>query len=147
MAEFLLRHHLGPETSWHVASAGTFAVDGMAASYQAIEALREKGIDLTPHRSRMLTNDIIDSAALIVVMTRQHAQEIRRRFVDAQARIRLLKSFDQGSNGGDVPDPLGCNVDAYRNIRDEIDASLLDVILHLQSHDTGDVPGTRCKKG
>ena len=134
MAEYLLRHRLGKQADWKVDSAGLFAGNGMAASQPAIEVLREQAIDLTPHRSRVVAKDIIDAATLIVVMTSTHAVELKRRFPEAQDRIYLLKSFDPGCGGGDIPDPLGGTIAHYRTIRDEIEATLPDLILYLQSY-------------
>jgi len=134
MAEYLLRRRLGKQANWQVGSAGLFTGNGMAASQSAIEVLREQAVDLTPHRSRVVTKDIIDAATLIVVMTETHAAELKRRFPEAQDRIYLLKSFDPGCGGGDIPDPLGGTTAQYRTIRDEIEATLLDLILYLKSY-------------
>ena len=134
MAEYLLRRRLGKQADWKVGSAGLFTGNGMAASQPAIEVLREQAIDLTPHRSRVVTKDIIDAATLIVVMTRAHAAELKHRFPEAQDRIYLLKSFDPGCGGGDIPDPLGGTIAQYRTIRDEIEAAMPDLILYLKSY-------------
>jgi protein-tyrosine phosphatase len=134
MAEYLLRHRLGKQADWQVGSAGLFTDNGMAASQPAIEVLREQAIDLTPHRSRVVTKNMIDTATLIVVMTSTHAVELKRRFPEAQDRIYLLKSFDPGSGGGDIPDPLGGTIVQYRTIRNEIEATLPDLILYLKSY-------------
>lgn len=134
MAEYLLQRRLGKPAEWKVGSAGLFTSNGMAASLSAIEVLREQAIDLTPHRSRVVTKDIIDTATLIVVMTATHAAELKHRFPEAQDRIYLLKSFDPGCGGGDLPDPLGGTKAQYRTIRDEIEAALPDLILYLKSY-------------
>jgi len=134
MAEYLLRHHLGSNSTWQVGSAGLAALNGFRASQPAIEVLHEKGLDLAPHRSRNVTKEMIDLATLIVVMTASHALELKQRFPEAQDRIYLLKSFDPSSRGGDVQDPIGSDVDTYRQIRDEIDSALLDLILYLKQH-------------
>lgn len=134
MAEYLLRRRLGKQADWQVGSAGLFTGNWMAASQPAIAVLREQAIDLTPHRSRVVTKDIIDAATLIVVMTATHAAELKRRFPEAQDRIYLLKSFDPGCGGGDIPDPLGGTFAQYRTIRDEIEAALPGLILYLKSY-------------
>jgi len=134
MAEYLLRHRLVKPVAWKVGSAGLFTGNGLAASQPAVEVLREEGIDLTPHRSRVVTKDVIDAATLIVVMTATHLTEIKRRFPEAQDRIYLLKSFDPGCGGGDLPDPLGGTREQYRTIRDEIKAALPELISYLKSY-------------
>jgi len=134
MAEYLLRRRLGKQAEWKVGSAGLFTGNGMAASQPAIEVLREQAIDLSPHRSRVVTKDIVDAATLVVVMTAGHAAELKRRFPEAQDRIYLLKSFDPGRGGGDLTDPLGGTIAQYRTIREEIEATLPDLISYLKSY-------------
>ena len=135
MAEYLLRHHLGAQSAWQIHSAGLAAGNGMAASEAAIEALAERKIDLTPHRSRTVTREMIDNAELIVVMTASHAREIQHRFPEARERVRRLKSFDPAGGDGDIQDPIGSDLVTYRRIRDEIDEALLDLILYLQKRE------------
>ncbi len=137
MAEYLLRHQLGKLTPWQIGSAGLFTDNGMAASPPAIEVLREQAIDLTPHRSRVITKDIIDAATLIVVMTSTHALELKRRFPEAQDRIYLLKSFNRCRSGGDIQDPLGGTKVQYRTIRNEIATALPGLILYMKSYAGG----------
>ena len=133
MAEYLLRHHLGPESPWTVESAGLFTDDGAPPSEGAVEALRARGLDLTPHRSRRLTRERIDGADLIVVMTTVQAAEVKRRFPDLQQRVHLLKTFDTGCAPGDIPDPIGGSAAVYRAVCDEIEAALLDLIVRLKA--------------
>lgn len=134
MAEYLLRHHLGPGTLWTVRSAGLEAMNGLAASQPAIETLDEFGVNLTPHRSQKVTKEMIDSATLIVVMTTSHVLELKQRFPEAQDRIYLLKSFDSSSGDKDIRDPIGGEIHTYQKIRDEINEALLGLILYLKQH-------------
>ena len=47
------------------------------ASLNAIKAMEELGIDLSQHRARQLTKDMIDRADLILTMTEGHRDFIR----------------------------------------------------------------------
>ena len=132
MAEYLLRNRLGKRACWTVASAGLCTCGGMAPSANAVGVMREDGIDLTPHRSASASKEIIDAAAMIVVMTSEHAEEIKRRFPEAGDRIYLLKSFIS-RRGGDVPDPLGGNMEHYRKVREEIKSSLSNLIKYMEA--------------
>lgn len=131
MAEQLLRQWLGPGTRWDVASAGMSALDGQPASEGALQAMREKNLDLTAHRSRKLTAAHIDDADLIVVMTEAHKRVLLQRFPQGAGRVVLLNAFSSAHPGEDVPDPFGMSRDVYRAIRDEIDAAMPDLVLHL----------------
>lgn len=131
MAEYLLRHRLGSRADVSVGSAGVFAAEGVPASTEAVQALQEKGIELKPHRSRMLAADLVASATHILVMTERHRQEVLRAYPDAAGRVRLLRSFATGGASGDIADPIGLPLSVYQRVRDEIDAAISDFILYL----------------
>ncbi|MFC1461856.1 low molecular weight protein arginine phosphatase [Verrucomicrobiota bacterium] len=133
MAEYLFRHHMGPDLTWRASSAGISAPDGVPASTLAVQLLREKGINLTPHRSQCVTKRLVNSADLIVVMTDSHAGEMIKRFPKARDKVFLLKSFGAESPGGDTRDPMGLSEDMYGKILEEIDEALLDLFVYLRS--------------
>ena len=132
MAEYLLRERLPDDSAWIVRSAGLFAGRGMLASRPAIDVLMEKGIDISAHRSRQLSNDLVDAATLIVVMTASHNEQVRAVFSGAQTKVYSLKFFDPAADG-DVGDPIGSAVNVYRRARDEIDAALPGLISFLEN--------------
>lgn len=83
MAEALLRDALG--RLWpaglarvEVGSAGTMAYSGAPASERAVAALRERGLDLSGHRARQATLDIVRQSGLILTMTRGHKAQLER---------------------------------------------------------------------
>jgi RpiB/LacA/LacB family sugar-phosphate isomerase len=142
MAECIFRGRAGLEAGVRATSAGLFAMAGAPASPEAVQALREWGMDLTPHRSRMLTRGMVDAASLVLVMTRQHRQDLLRLFPDAADKIRLLTAFAPSAEE-DIPDPIGLSAEVYRHVRDRIDSAVSDLILHLM--DTGIVPAAHRK--
>ena len=129
MAEYLLRQWLGADSEWDVASAGVSASDGGQASEGAIQAMAEKKIDMSAHRSQHLTQAHVDDSDLIVVMTTAHKQAVLRYFPRAADRVFLLNEFNSRRPGEDVPDPFGMCSDVYRKIRDEIGAAMPDLVL------------------
>ena len=133
MAEYLLRDRLGPDMEWGIRSAGITAGSGMPASDGAVSALGERGIDLSPHRSRPVTRELVDAASLVVVMTTSHREQIGKLFSDSKEKTFLLKSFVSASGGGDIDDPIGSSADTYRGIRDEIEAALPELISFMKS--------------
>jgi len=133
MAEYLLRDRLGRDMEWEIRSAGVTAGSGMAASDGAADALGARGIDLSPHRSRPVTRELIDAASLVVVMTASHREQIRKLFSDSKEKTFLLRSFASASGGGDINDPIGSSADTYRGIRDEIEAVLPELISFMKN--------------
>ena len=136
MAEYLLRKRLGNDSEWEVASAGTATVDGLPASERAVEAMKEKGIDMSGHVARCVTMGHVRSAAFVIAMATQHRDELLRRFPEAEGKVFLLKSVGTAP-GADVADPIGMSLDTYRSTRDEIDADLADLTIFL--HERGRV--------
>ena len=125
MAEYMFREHIrGTHPGWKVRSAGTLGISGAPASKFAVKALKEINVDLRAHRSQPVTDDLVEDAELIVVMTEGHRDELLERYPGAASKIYMLKSFDPSSDGGDVMDPIGLSLDVYRYIRGEISNAL-----------------------
>ena len=76
MAEYVFREAAGTGFGWEACSAGLSASFGYPASREAVDVLRERGIELGAHGSRPLTPELVAAADEIVVMTRGHREEI-----------------------------------------------------------------------
>jgi len=131
MAEGLLRALLGPDNDWEISSAGVSAANGWAASDNAVEALREKEIDISNLTSHALTPGLIEGADLLITMTEGHRQAVLAAMPESEGKVFLLKSFGIAKCATDIYDPVGEALDVYRRVRDEIDAALPDLILYM----------------
>ena len=131
MAEGLLKKLLGPDCGWEISSAGVCAANGVPASPNAVEALREQGIDISRNRSRHLSPELIKEADLLVVMTGGHRDAVVAISPESAGKVFLLKSFGIAQCAADIYDPVGEALDVYRRVRDEIDAALPDLILYM----------------
>jgi protein-tyrosine phosphatase len=127
-AAWLNRHFAG--TGWMAESAGMAAWGGGPATPEAVEAMREIGIDISAHRSRRVSAGLATKAAVILAMTEGHRQEIVHRFPETEKKTFLVHGFGLGE-ARDVADPIGLPVDAYRHTRDELAQALGDFLLHL----------------
>ena len=75
MAEVLLRQRLGDlGVDARVASAGLLR-SGQPASGHGVDILRGRGLDMTAHRSRAMSRELLASAQLILAMAREHVRE------------------------------------------------------------------------
>jgi protein-tyrosine-phosphatase len=74
LAEALLRHELDQRNveGIDVSSAGTGAWDGAPASEGAYLVALEHGLDLSAHRARLLTRDLVRQSDLILTMGPHH---------------------------------------------------------------------------
>lgn len=75
MAEVLLRQRLGDlGVDARVASAGLLQA-GNPASAHGVDILRGRGLDMSTHRSRTMSRDMLGQADLIIGMAREHVRE------------------------------------------------------------------------
>jgi len=115
MAAALLRRALdqhGPD-GMTVGSAGTGAVAGTPASEGAYLVALEAGLDLSAHRARPLTADLVRQADLILAMSRSHLRRVAE--LGGEAKSFLLSEFGgDGRLPAEIPDPYGAGLEAYR---------------------------------
>lgn len=97
-----------------VISAGSYALPGARATPQAVEALRDMGADLTHHRSRPLSVELIHQADLIFTMSRNHAAQVAALVPSAVEKVATLDP------GGDIDDPIGGDVTLYRDLAGQL---------------------------
>jgi protein-tyrosine-phosphatase len=133
MAEYLLRHYLGNNSGWKVESAALSGITGIPASGNAVKALAEKDIDLTPHRSKRITAESVYNADCVIAMTSLHKKNFCLRFPYAADKIYLLKTFIPKINEQDIDDPIGMPLATYRKTRDEIDEAIQYLLKHLHN--------------
>ncbi len=133
MAEGLLREMM-PE-SWkgkvEVSSAGVFAYGDSPAAPEAVEVLQEIEIDISSHRSTLLTSDIIEDSDLIVTMTGSHASaalRMPRKSGTEEAstdgvsdKVLVMGTLDLHRDDPDIADPVGQGIEVYRQTRDELE--------------------------
>lgn len=120
MAEYLFRKMAadkGLQVRAH--SAGVAAARGAGASFETLEVLKIDGIDARPHSSRMVHEDNMESADMVLALTDLHAEHLKGHFPEYQSKIYLLTEFYTGQNKqffiNGIPDPIGMNRHFYEN--------------------------------
>jgi protein-tyrosine-phosphatase len=115
LAEALLQREVAAREmdGVRVASAGTGAWDGAPASEGAYLIGLEHDLDLSAHRARLLTRDMVRSADLVFTMSRHHRARVQE--LEPEARVVLLGEY-AGRTGpeAEVSDPFGGDLDVYR---------------------------------
>ena len=132
MAEAMVREALQSAgiSGIDVASAGIGAWDGSPASEGAYLVMLERGIDLSAHRARLLTREMVESADLILTMARSHLG--RARELGAGARAHLLGEYAGRSEAdAEIADPYGAGLDQYREVYAELLALLPGLVARL----------------
>lgn len=85
-------------------SAGTYTVDGLPATPEAQKEAEKLGLNLSSHKSRVVTKKIISEADLILVMEYHHKEAISQEFPISSGKIFILTEIAIGFPY-DVPDP------------------------------------------
>ena len=96
----------GDDQKINVSSAGTWAGSGMPAMPKAVELGKKYDLNLTYHKSRVVTEEILSMADLIIVMEAGHKESITHEFPETGGRVFLLTEI-AGKMPIDVLDPYG----------------------------------------
>lgn len=112
------------------ASAGTGALNGGGASEAAILVGLERGIDLSTHRTRAVTQGTLAEADLVLVMGPHHLDSVR--IQGGGDKAHLLDHYaSSGESAGAVLDPFGGTLDAYRETAAELEYQIGRVLDRL----------------
>jgi protein-tyrosine-phosphatase len=122
LAEALLRREVSARglDDVTVESAGIGAWDGAPVSEGAYLVGLEHGLDLSAHRARLLTRDLLRKATLVLTMERQHRARVQE--LDGAVRVHVLGEYaGRPEADADVADPYGADLDEYRRTLAELD--------------------------
>ena len=105
--------------NWRVESAGTWAMDGKPADPTMQVVAIEWGIDLSKHRSRSVTAELLADFDLILTVERGQKEALQAEFPAHFGRIHLFT--EMVGVRYDIPDPSGQTPEAYRRTVRELD--------------------------
>lgn len=105
-----------------VDSAGIFATIGECAADNAIAVMKKRNIDLSLHRTKPLTEELIDMADIILTMTEAH-----KMLISNMAEGKVFTLAEYADSEGDIPDPYGGDIEEYEETADEIYDILVDI--------------------
>lgn len=103
-----------------VSSAGTGAWDGAPASEGAYLVALEHGLDLSAHRARLVSRELLREADLVLTMARHHRTRVQE--LDPETRAHVLGEY-AGRTGpeAEVSDPFGGDLELYRATYSELE--------------------------
>lgn len=84
-------------------SAGLFAMTGDEVTPNSVKACERFGVDISKHRARRITAQLLDETDRFVCMTFEHAASLS--LYVPQEKIIIL--------GGGIPDPYGGDLETY----------------------------------
>lgn len=126
MAEGLLKQRY-PDRK--VSSAGLREITvGWSADPFAIRVMKEHGMDISRHRARLLTNELLKDVDLVVTMEKEQSDIVKYSFPNFKGKIIRVGEYGDY----DVPDPYSKNIKAFEESfnlisegLDKIDAQLM----------------------
>lgn len=110
-----------------VRSAGVFALDGQSVSREAVQVLREEGINISHHRANMIHRDLVEESDLILTMSKSHKEALLSKYDFIEGKVFTLKEYAYGLEE-DILDPFGRGIDVYRHTKEEIKDALEEII-------------------
>lgn len=128
-------------TPIEVSSAGVAARQGAQATPEARSVCEQLGLDLSGHRSRRLSPEMILNADLIVAMEEQHRQTAVRLMPECADRITTLAELAGLSSPRGVADPIGGDERRYREtfaqLEDLLKRAAPRIVARAQASDPG----------
>lgn len=123
MAAALFAEKIKNRPGWRVESAGTWAPEGQPAVPRAQMAVRGRGLDLSQHRSRSVSRELLHEFDLILTMEWGHKEALQAEFPEIASRVYLISEMT--GRVFNVEDPIGGPLSEYEDTVRELD-DLLD---------------------
>ncbi len=101
MAEAMLQDALGDKSDISVTSAGIGALVGYPAAEYSAALMKERGLDISGHKARQLTPELITATDLILVMEAGHKRAIDMQDPTARGKVHRLGEWQDI----DITDP------------------------------------------
>lgn len=122
MAAAMARGRAGIGYGCIVRSAGTKGIDGHPAHPLALEQMHKRDVDISDHRARTITPNLLTTFDLILVMETEHRMWIEARMPSIQGRIHLLGRW----RDLEIVDPVNGGRGDFERVVDDIDQCLGD---------------------
>ena len=138
MAEAWFKHRLEAQGVTHirVSSAGLLGIEDAPAAEHAVTVLKDRGVDLSSHKSRGLTGEILTESDLTIVMSLKQLGEIQRRWPGHKGVVHLIRAFEKSpepeSGAPDVEDPMGKDLDAFKDTFKILEPSIEHLLILLR---------------
>lgn len=128
IAQGLLVQRLPERVVW---SAGLSAVPGRQADPRALDAARDKGLDISAHRTQVLTGWMCEAAELILVMEQSHRSDLEQRFPPVRGKVFRIGEREQV----DIADPVRLSKQAFAVTFAEIERGVTSWVARIRQLD------------
>lgn len=135
-AEYVFRREMQhvQEGLFNTVSAG-FIGPNRRSPPEALAAAQRTGIDLSEHRSRLVTAELARASALVVVMSAEQARAIRRLSGPEPPTILVLGDLDPlPIDARTIRDPWSESADVFDASYARIERCVRELASHLSAH-------------
>jgi protein-tyrosine-phosphatase len=81
--------------------------------------MSRRGVDLSSHRGREITQELIAQADVVIVMTRHHREALGAEFPSERSKIHLMSELQDKCF--DISDPYGGTLSEYETCAQQLD--------------------------
>ncbi len=125
MAEGLLKQRYPDK---NIGSAGLREITaGWSADPFSIRVMKENGIDISRHRARLLTSDLLKNVDLVITMEKEQSDIVQYSFPNFKGKIIRVGEY----GNYDVPDPYSRNIKYFHESFELISKGLNQIDAHL----------------
>lgn len=136
IAEGMLKKMTSNMDNIQVYSCGIYAETGDGATYNAIQAAKEYGADISSHRATNIRESKIEEMNLILCATVSHKQSVLYLYPNLEGKVYTMKEYaklDKAGQNMDIKDPWGYNEEIYRKCAEEINECLELIINRISN--------------
>lgn len=132
MAEGLFRKLSAHHPEWQAGSAGTAVWPGQKASPETLHVLREHGVNLSSHESRLVTDELMKNATDVYAMTESHLAALLANFPEYADKVRLVTCY---TGNRDIADPIGCGQATYNKVAQQLTTAIQAIISRMEQQE------------
>lgn len=118
-------------TDVKISSAGVSAWEDAPASDGALLVGMERQLDLSSHRARVLSREVVAEADLIFAMTSAHLEQVTK--FGGRGKAHVLDEYSSPGISGGITDPYGGDLSTYRETADTLEGMIEKLFDRLQS--------------
>jgi tRNA threonylcarbamoyl adenosine modification protein (Sua5/YciO/YrdC/YwlC family) len=132
IAEYLFNHYGKSRKLPYTAKSAGLVESGVSISSHSLSLLKEKGINADNHVSQKINPELLGGSWLVLTMEEKQRDIIRIQYPDYAGKVYSIKEYI--GEKGDIADPIGNDLDYYRNIYNQIDEALVKLFPRLTNN-------------
>lgn len=133
MAERLLKKIIEEKKikNIEISSAGISHIEDMPAMPLTLQVLKDEGIDASEHRSRFLTSNLLDESNIVLTMTCEQKDYLRKFYPFHRDKIFTLKEYAENSFLN-IEDPIFGTLEIYKICLEKIKEALYNLVKKIE---------------